>query len=305
MSARPVLLALGDDGSVAAVRYAVGLARRLGAPLHLVLAVPAGGARTRTSHELELHSALGLARDRAGGEVAVTGALAEGDDVVSCVVATVSACHAELLVLGRTGGERSGRFASGSVLAVVAARSPAPVVVVPAGWRPATAPDPVVVVGVQDVVEAPALLDAGASAAHGLGARLVVVHASRTGENHAVVGIDVRDDLRTFGRTEHASLERCLTALRNRWPGVDVGLDVDRGPVESTLLTAGTGAELVVVGRHHHRLPVGSHLGPVTRALLDHCTAPLLLTDPVTVRTVPTAATTTATTIATPDLEHC
>lgn len=292
MSPRPVVLALGDDGSVAAVRYAVGHAGRLGAPLHLVLAVPPGGAGTHPSEELELHAAMGLARDRAAGEVTVTGALVPGEDVASCLVATVSTCDAEVLVLGRTGNDHSGRLVSGSVLAVVAARSPAPVVVVPAGWRPTTDRDRVVVVGVQDVVEAPALLDAAASAAHGLASRLVVVHAWRAAEDRAVVHIGVLDDPRTFGRTAHENLERCLTALRNRWPGVDVGLDVDRGHPVPVLLAAGADAELVVIGRHHHRLPVGSHLGPVTRALIDHCAAPLLLTDPGTVPTATTAATT-------------
>lgn len=297
MSARPVVLALGDDGSVAAVRYAVGQARRVGAPLHVLLAVPSGRAGPHPSEELELHAATGLARDRAAGEVAVTGALVPGEDVASCLVATVGTCDAEVLVLGRTGSDRSGRLVSGSVLAVVAARSPAPVVVVPAGWRPTTDRDRAVVVGVQDVVEAPALLDAAASAAHGLGARLVVVHAWRAAEDHAVVHIGVHDDSRTVGRVAHADLERSLAALRNRWPGLDVGLDLHRGHPVPVLLAAGADAELVVVGRHHHRLPVGSHLGPVTRALIDRCAAPLLLTDP---GTVPTAGATAATT----HLEH-
>lgn len=299
MSDRPVLLALGDDGSVAAIRYAVEHARRLGRPLHLVLAVPTGRAEARPGDELELRSAWGLARDRAVGEVAVTAALVAGEDVVTDLVAAARGCRAEVLVLGRTGKDRSGRLVSGSVLAVVAARSPVPVVVVPARWRSGTGRDPVVVVGVQDAVEAPALLDAAASAASCLDARLVVLHTWSAGEDHAVDGADDRADdrARTFGRTAHADLGHALAALRNRWPGTDVDLDVDRGHPASVLLTAGTRADLVVVGRHHHRLPLGSHLGPVTRALLDQCAAPLMITGPVAIprtipRTIPAAATT-------------
>ena len=47
-------------------------------------------------------------------------------------------------------------------------------------------------------------------------------------------------------------------------------------------------SQLLVIGRRHHLLPLGSHLGPVARAVLQHSTAPVLL-NPESPRDVPVA----------------
>ncbi len=235
---RPVVLALGDDGSVAAVHYAVEHARRRSSPLHLVLVVAPGAAGRDLDHELELRSASGLARDRAAGGPAVSAALVPGTDVASLLVE--AAADADTLVLGRPATFHTGRMLDGSVLAVVAARSPAQVVVVPPGWRPRPHEDPVVVVGVQDHVEAPALLDAAAAAAQDLQARVVVVHAQRAGRDDAVVVAgDARH--RASCRTVHTSLGPGVEQLRCSWPDLQVDLEVHHGHPEAVLVTNALG----------------------------------------------------------------
>jgi nucleotide-binding universal stress UspA family protein len=59
------------------------------------------------------------------------------------------------------------------------------------------------------------------------------------------------------------------------------------------VLDAAETSDLLVVGRRHHLLPLGSHLGPVVRAALDHGTCPVLVTPelPVEARESATAET--------------
>ena len=43
-------------------------------------------------------------------------------------------------------------------------------------------------------------------------------------------------------------------------------------------MDAGRESELLILGRRHHLLPFGSHLGPVARAILAHGECPVFLT---------------------------
>ena len=69
-----------------------------------------------------------------------------------------------------------------------------------------------------------------------------------------------------------------LEPFRAGYPTVDVTLDVRHAPPTEALLDAADRSTLLVLGRRHHRLPLGSHLGPVARAVLGHSTAPVLIT---------------------------
>lgn len=273
----PVVLVLGDDGSAAPIRYAVEHARRTGRELHLVLGSPVG-PRKDNSEGLRLGSALRLAEDRGRGEVVTTASYCSGPDVLSHLL--TAAARAETLILGRTGPGHSGGLVDEALPALLAARSGAPVHVVPPAWRPRRG-DPLVVVGVQDAVEAASLLDVAATSAEELGARVLVVHAWWAGvDDDFVVAGDARE--RAFVRTAHASLDPSLREVRSRRPGLRVDLQVLHGRPAAVLTRAGEQADLVVAGRRHHRLPFGSHLGPVARALLDRCPTPVLLITPAT-----------------------
>jgi hypothetical protein len=49
---------------------------------------------------------------------------------------------------------------------------------------------------------------------------------------------------------------------------VPITVDVRHAPPTRALLDASSESLLLVLGRRHHRLPIGSHLGPVARAVL-------------------------------------
>jgi hypothetical protein len=54
-------------------------------------------------------------------------------------------------------------------------------------------------------------------------------------------------------------------------------LRIEHAVPAEALLAGGQSSQLLVIGRRHHLLPLGSHLGPVARAVLQYSTAPVLL----------------------------
>ena len=52
------------------------------------------------------------------------------------------------------------------------------------------------------------------------------------------------------------------------------------GRAPDVLVDESERARLLVVGRHDPVLPLGSHLGPITRTVLDHAACPVLVVDP-------------------------
>jgi nucleotide-binding universal stress UspA family protein len=134
-----------------------------------------------------------------------------------------------------------------------------------------------VTAAVQDAVEAPDLLRAGFLEAEARGDRLIVLHAWWLSSGYDVVVVDdaMRDEYSSRFRQE---LEPVLTPLRSEFPGVDVEVLVRHAPRSEAVLDAADVSDLLVLGRRHHLLPLGSHLGPVARAALDHATRPVLVT---------------------------
>lgn len=66
-------------------------------------------------------------------------------------------------------------------------------------------------------------------------------------------------------------------ALEGRATGVDV--QVLHGWPAENLLEAARTSDLLVLGRHDPRVPFGSHLGPVVRAVIREAPCPVMLVD--------------------------
>jgi hypothetical protein len=66
---------------------------------------------------------------------------------------------------------------------------------------------------------------------------------------------------------------------------VPLRLRVQHAVPAEALLARGASSQLLVIGRRHHLLPLGSHLGPVARAVLHYGIEPVLL-NPETPREV-------------------
>jgi nucleotide-binding universal stress UspA family protein len=287
-----VVLGVGPDGFDAALAVAIAEARRTQRPVHLVhvLELPAGEAYAGVyggaldTAKATLDDATAKAEELAG-DVPVTTELIDNGWVVDDLAHRTEG--ASLLVMQHRALSRLKRVFVGSVVHGVAGRAVVPVISVPEGWGPERQPTGVVTVAVQDPVEAPAVLRAGFAEARARGARLVVLHAWWLASGYDVVVVDgtVRDQWAARSREE---MQPVLTPLREEFPDVEVTVEVRHAPPVEAVLDAAEGSDLLVLGRRHHRLPIGSHLGPVVRAALDHGTCPVLVTPelPVAARAV-------------------
>jgi nucleotide-binding universal stress UspA family protein len=215
-------------------------------------------------------------RDRMAGVQPVEGALVEAA-VVGALVE--QSRRAELVVLERHEQRRWWDRLGGSVLGSVAARSHAPVVCVPAEWRPSPEPLPVVV-AVEDAAHARAQIWTAASAATALDRPLEVLRADP-------LAMPYRDVLRREGR-EQEFLDRIREALvrdaalpLSVREHVPCSFTVRWGRPPEVLVEASAAASMMVLARRDPLLPVGTHLGPVVRAVLDAATCPVLVVDPV------------------------
>ncbi|MDH6447644.1 MULTISPECIES: universal stress protein [unclassified Streptomyces] len=78
-----------------------------------------------------------------------------------------------------------------------------------------------------------------------------------------------------IARQKAAGLSEILTAWRHKYPTVEV-VEMSRpGSPGRLLVDASHEASLVVVGRKVRRRSFGAHIGPVTHAVLHHCTVPV------------------------------
>jgi nucleotide-binding universal stress UspA family protein len=69
-----------------------------------------------------------------------------------------------------------------------------------------------------------------------------------------------------------------LERLQTRYSMVETKVDVQHAPPVDAVLAAAATSDLLVVGRRHHLLPLGSHLGPVSRAVIGRSPVPVLMT---------------------------
>ncbi|WP_306943064.1 universal stress protein [Streptomyces phaeochromogenes] len=70
-------------------------------------------------------------------------------------------------------------------------------------------------------------------------------------------------------------LSDVLRSWRTKFPGVEVHEQTVIGGAGSNLVDASRDAALVVVGRRTRHAQFGTHIGPVTHAVLHHATAPV------------------------------
>ncbi|WP_328500561.1 universal stress protein [Streptomyces sp. NBC_00457] len=183
-------------------------------------------------------------------------------------VLTAEAKDAELLVLGSRGLGRTAGLLLGSVALAVVARAEAPVVLVRAEAEgaderlPDTAGTAAAATSFRDVVvgldlHAPddTVLEFAFNAAVRRAAVLRVVHGW---------SLQAREELTDT-----------LRPWREKFPGVDVTEEAVIGQAGPHLVDASRRASLVVVGRRNRHVPIGTHIGPVTNAVLHHAVAPV------------------------------
>lgn len=290
-SSKPVLVAVGHDPMDAALRFAVGEATRAGCGLHLVHVVHRVSQGVESvlvadvdfdlAGRMALNGAMELVRDQAPEDMTVTSELVWGG-VVSSIVDAGAASR--LIVLERRPLSRMMRVATRSVSSGVAAHSRVPVVSVPARWSPVRSSGvvPAVTVGVDVPDRSEHILRAAAQEAKARGARLHVLHTwAFPGAYDDIIMSRVEDE--EWGARAKAEIQAVLDRIDDL-DGVAVSVEARHAFPSDALIEAGRTSDLLVVGRHDPLIPIGSHLGPVARAVLREATCPVLLADPHGVR---------------------
>jgi len=272
----------------AAVDYAVAQARRRGCGVRLVFALPpiwlgAPGVIDLRVIDGELRKAgttILMENERrvrhADPAVLVSTEIIHGPVVPSLVD---ESAEAGLVVLQHHRMNRGHHLPTLSVTNGVAGRAHAPVVAVPDTWREADDHPSVVAVGVEDAVSSHRVAEVAFEEAERLGA---AVHLVRAWFFSAAFDADVFSG--EAGRIQTENLEkevrRYFSPLMDRFPDVECKVVVIHGRPADVLVARSQHVRLMVVGRHDPVVPLGSHLGPVTRAVLNHAASPVLVVDP-------------------------
>jgi nucleotide-binding universal stress UspA family protein len=277
-----VIACVSIDGAPSAVEYAAREALLADAPLHIihVLRMPAvdayagvyGGVLQEA--DTAISEAVERARTLTDDQVRITAERVDDGALISHLVHRAN--HGRLVVLQHRRLSRARRMVTGSTVNAVAAKTTVPVVSVPEGWT-RTNREPVVTVGIQDSHEAPGLLRAGFEEARMRHARLAAIHTwwLDTDWEPSTLDQEYRADRDASTRREFGPI---LDAIQIQFPEVKAGLEVWNAPPADALLDAARKSEMLILGRRHHLLPLGGHLGPVVRAILAHGDCPVFLT---------------------------
>ncbi|MEU6276550.1 universal stress protein [Streptomyces populi] len=277
----------GSSESLAAAEWAAREARRTDARLHLVhawlwhpyvygplagVAVPPSEDPQREwAERLPGETADKLVEDHPG--LSVTAERVAEQPVTALLAAAEGA---ELLVLGSRGLGTVAGFLTGSVGQAVVARSRTPVVLVRSDVPPAgTAGHEEVVLGLDLEHPDASVIEFAFRAAARRATDLHVVHGWSMPPYYGYSGAPdagVDEELLTEAQGQ---LTKVLTHWREKFPAVEVREQAVIGGAGPHLMEASRNASLVVVGRRNRQSPVGSHVGPVTQAVLHHSTAPV------------------------------
>ena len=180
---------------------------------------------------------------------------------------------ARCVVLGRRSSPL--QHLAGSTTNGVAAHSPVPVVCVPTSWDPDVRFH-LVGVGVDCTEESAPLIEEAAAWAHALQARLVVMHAWRPFAQY-----DAAISGRTFEERWEADTRPFIDALvepvRARHPEVKIDVELRYERPVVALHELSQVSDLLVVGRHGHRVRFTPRLGTTARTVIRTSECPALV----------------------------
>lgn len=280
-----IVVGVGPEEVESALAFAAEEAIRARCGLHLVHAVhvspPGPENALLTAVDVEkwgrevLDLAVKRAEDMVDGAVPVTHELHRGAPVHVLVEAGRAA---RMVVLEHRHLSRLSRIVNRTVAGGVAARLPVPVVAVPSGWTPTDGPK-AVVAGVDVPERSDEVLRTAVAEAHARGASLKVVHAW-SWPAYDAEATSYNDERRRWSDRSRAEVLAALDRLGDESVAMEADVEVHPGRVIEAILGASEGADLLVIGRHDPLVPVGSHIGPVARAVLREAACPVLLANP-------------------------
>jgi nucleotide-binding universal stress UspA family protein len=282
----PVLLAIGAEGSFdAGLRFAACEATTRGCGLLLLHAyhvLPTGPetaelayASPETVARRRLREATEHSTNVLAGQVELGTLLRRGHAVQTIVEASADS---RLVVLQRRDLSDLRRVVTRSTSSGVAAHAHTPVAVVPEGWTPDDGRNGVVV-GVDVPSRSHAILHQALTEARARRGSLRVLHTWWSPGYIDDLDMD-RSVSRSWADETAGEIQAVVDELRDGTDDVPVEIETHHGRPAQVLVDASRSADLVVVGRHDPLVPVGSHLGPVARAVLRAAECPVLLVSP-------------------------
>jgi nucleotide-binding universal stress UspA family protein len=276
---RPVVAGVdGSEPSLAAARFAANEARRRGAPLHLVTAVPwPYEGLVAPPPTLDLPALLREAGRTAAASA--TEAVADADSTTrvrdgdAVAVLTEESAEAQLVVLGSRGAGGVAGLLLGSTATGVVAHARCPVVVLPDDTSVIMRHRRSVVVGVEGRPGDEEILAFAFEEAAARGTDLVAVHAWQDAAlEPALRRITPLVDWAGVAADQEHVLDEALDGWREKEPDVVVREAVVRDRPARALLAASTTAELLVVGHRPRRT-----FGSTTHAVLHRATCPVVV----------------------------
>ena len=263
-SPKKILVAVETAACDAALEFAAveARSRRCGVRLvHVMQPV------LQVGHQLLDDAAAKLDRLLVDDDLPVSTQLCQGAVVQALLAESIDAC---LVVVQHRGMGAEGATPLMSVTKSVAAHAHAPVVAVPSLWVHHPDVAPVLSVGVENATVSSEVVRVALEEAERSGARLRLVHG---------LGVAPSADP-DLGEAE-ADVEAEYADLVGRRPGVLTEVMVAEERPVQLLLEEADVATMLVVGRHHPRLPGSSHLGSVARTVLRWSPVPVMVVDPV------------------------
>lgn len=268
----------GYDGSPSAgqaLRWAVWEARERRTVLTLCLAwAPEYLAMLREASAYDL-------AEREGNEILAPGAeyarSVLGPEAVRAILARGSAARvlcersvtAEMVVVGSRGQGGVAGLLLGSVACEVAAYGHGPVVMIRGQWKIADHPPGPVVVGIDESPQSRATIEFAFSEAQLHRAPLLAVCA-------------VMDSPDTLGgaREMEAEFSQAMARREKEHPNVVVQRQIAQASPRTALLSAATGAQMLVVGCRGREGVPGMKLGSVAQAMLQYAPCPVAVIHP-------------------------
>ncbi|MGZ5398415.1 MAG: universal stress protein [Nocardioides sp.] len=277
-----ILVAVGHESAEAALVFAAAEALLVGAPVRLahVVRFPAVEPYAELYDEVlsEADATLAAAADRVRhlGAGALNVTVERIDRGATVADLADRAEESRMIVLQHRNLSTVRRFLTGSTVKGVAARAGVPVVSVPGSWKPVPRP-PHVTVAVQDTHEAAVVLHAAFAEAALRGARLTMLHATWLDNGFDMPVLRDPVDRERAAQQIRDEFTPALASGSLEFPDVEVDVQVSFARPAEALVDAAAGSDLLVLGRRHHLLPLGSHLGPIARTVLDHASCPVML----------------------------